>query len=281
MAPLARLVAAMHALGAMVPGAARRLDSAAEQAFPIRGLTAAGAAFGSQAPLGNWGQQDVLSKPASGESAASAPSRDMRVGMVKPPVAAAADIFPHTYVPTEVGEAAKQAEDWLVASFDVGGIQVSAMKELDVARFMQLPKEWRDNLEGLKVISRGQSTLVAAGSLRKDPSVGVVVKRVKPRNFDELLALHNELHYLMLLKHNPRVVTMHRSAKSEEMKPGQEIFLLFERAEGNLKDLVLDKSVEEVPLSARIRLFADIAQATYDALIMGCAHGDLSQNGYG
>jgi len=143
-------------------------------------------------------------------------------------------------------------------------------------RKLHFPEEWLFNLDRLQVLSRSELSTVAKGKLRNNPRVDVVIKAFTPQTWNEVDAVKREIHYLKKLQGSPGVVTLYRTAYENNLFPGQTVLLLLEGTAGNLEEMVLRKSFDEVPLNTRIKLFVDIVQAVRDLEEAGVSHGELT-----
>jgi len=135
-----------------------------------------------------------------------------------------------------------------------------------------LPVEWKPFLVDFSHIP-GSSHHVRI-STKDLPSQNFVVKRVEVPNAKRLAEVKQEVENLAALHGKPGVITLYAST-AENAVLGDEVYIVMEEAQGNLRDLVMTKSIEQVTFGTRLRLFADVLRAVAELARLGKAHRDL------
>mmetsp|Transcript_7848 Transcript_7848/g.22543 ORF Transcript_7848/g.22543 Transcript_7848/m.22543 type:complete len:400 (+) Transcript_7848:76-1275(+) len=238
MASILRSIALLYTSGAAF--GVRRLEVAigGAQGFPARSWTAAGAIIGQGVQHGVSGELGLF----IGRPAAAAPKAPAAVDMSS------------AFVP--------QSSTRLMAAAD--------------AALASLPSHWRKNLVNVRQIARSMTAIVLAARLRKNPEQSVLVKRVMPQTEAQVYDLLKEIRFLKLFKNTPGIVTLYRAEATGTLAPGHEVLLLFEHTVGNLRDQVLSKSFNEVPVETRVRLFMDVVRAVRDMETARVSHRNVT-----
>eukprot|EP00428_Durinskia_dybowskii_P025731 CAMPEP_0170253732 /NCGR_PEP_ID=MMETSP0116_2-20130129/26710_1 /TAXON_ID=400756 /ORGANISM="Durinskia baltica, Strain CSIRO CS-38" /LENGTH=635 /DNA_ID=CAMNT_0010504723 /DNA_START=21 /DNA_END=1925 /DNA_ORIENTATION=+ len=140
------------------------------------------------------------------------------------------------------------------------------------------PQDWLANLVDVEQFAAGADVSFYSARLRADPSRELVVKRATPRDAGTMARVLSEARFMQQVRWRPSFLTCYQidPVSEENVALGKDVFFMLEPIAGNLEELVLRKSLADVPLTTRVRLFADLVRAALDMEYFGIVHSDLN-----
>mmetsp|Transcript_42053 Transcript_42053/g.121970 ORF Transcript_42053/g.121970 Transcript_42053/m.121970 type:complete len:397 (-) Transcript_42053:298-1488(-) len=113
------------------------------------------------------------------------------------------------------------------------------------------------------------------GSVKAPSGKGIAVKRLRPSDEAQAKTVAREVALSALLRNTPGIVKFHTMTPPEDVAVGRDAFIVMDLAPGDLRDIILSKSLLELPLEPRVRLFADVMRAVLAMHQKGIIHRDL------